>query len=365
MAPKRKLSWLFLEWTGTLVFGVLPDVRIVNNFLSRVFYFFYNHYKFPNLRQPRYFNEKLINLKISDEARDPLRARVTDKELVKEHVTAMFGPGYVVPTLAVIRRQSEIDAYVFPLPCVVKPTHSSQEVMCFTDRQPSDEERRILKYWLRKSYFKANREPNYRHLEKKLIVEPVLGEAFGGIEDVKVLCFHGRPKLIQVDHGRYAEHRRDYFDIKGRALPISMRKPAAGLAFPFPEKLDQLLAMATKLSAGFTFIRADFYVVDGAILVGELTSFPTNCTVPFQPLSADLIIARLFEEPDLEITAALLSGADVVAFPAGAADGARAGVPAGEAEVVPFPYAAERPAIAEGETAAREESPARASGVAG
>lgn len=360
MAPKRNQSWLVGEWIATVIFGVLPDTRIVNDFLSRIFYFFYNRYKFPNLSNPRYFNEKLINLKISDEARDPLRARVTDKELVKEHVTAMFGPGYVVPTLAVIRSTHDIDTYVFPLPCVVKPTHSSQEVMCL-DRQPNDEERRTLKYWLRKSYFKANREPNYRHLEKKLIVEPVLGGAFGGIEDVKVLCFHGRPKLIQVDHGRYAEHRRDYFDIKGRALPISMRKPTANLAFPFPEKLEQILSMAARLSAGFSFIRADFYVVDGRILVGELTSFPTNCTVPFQPLSADLIIARLFDEPDLEVSPETFTGADVVAFPAGAQDGTRVAIPPGEAQVVPFPGSGERAAASDADRA-KEEAPARASG---
>jgi hypothetical protein len=306
-----------------------------------MFYFFYNHYTFPNLSQPRYFNEKLINLKISDEARDPLRARVTDKELVKQHVTAMFGPGYVTPTLGIIRRARDVDSYSFPLPCVVKPTHSSQEVMCFTDRQPNDEERRTLKYWLKKSYFKANREPNYRHLEHKLIVEPILGGAFGGIEDVKVLCFHGKPKLIQVDHARYGEHRRDYFDIKGRALPVTMRKQAANLPFPFPEKLGEILAMSEKLSAGFSFIRADFYVVDERILVGELTSFPTNCTVPFQPLSADLIIARLFDEPDLEISPATFAGADVVAFPEVQPEPQRAAV-AGEAQVLPFPAAAER-----------------------
>lgn len=322
MTPERNRWWLLLEWTGATILGVLPDIDPVNRFLARVFYFFYNDYAFPNLRNPRTFNEKLIRLKLSDEARSPLRARITDKELVKHHVEARFGPGHTVPTLAVLKAPGEIDAFTFPLPCVVKPTHSSQEVMHLRDAQPTRAQRTRLKYWLRKSYFAANREPNYRTLEKKLIVEPVIGGAFGAIEDIKVLCFHGRPKLIQVDHGRYGRHRRDYFDIGGRPLPVHMRKPAAGEAFPFPDRLPQILAMAEKLSESFTFIRVDFYVAGETILVGELTSFPTNCTVPFRPAAADLRISALFDDPDIEVSPGYFSvetgetPADILPFPA-------------------------------------------------
>ncbi|MBB5517699.1 ATP-grasp fold amidoligase family protein [Amphiplicatus metriothermophilus] len=305
MSATRSRWWLLLEWAGATLLRAAPDVQPVNAALARLYYFFYNRRRFPNLRTPRHFNEKLIRLKLSAEARDPLRRRLTDKEHVKAHVEARFGPGHVAPTLAVLRAPEEVDAFAFPLPCVVKPTHSSQEVMFLDDVQPGRAERARLKYWLRKDYFAANREPNYKGLEKKLIVEPVLGGAFGRIEDVKVLCFHGRPKLIQVDYGRYAEHRRDYFDIAGAPLPIRMRVPPAGSPFPYPDMMSRILEMAERLSAGFTFIRVDFYVVDGAALVGELTSFPTNCTVPFEPLSADLILARLFDEPNLEITPTL------------------------------------------------------------
>lgn len=330
MAAERKRSWLLLEWIGTTLFGVLPDIRPVNAFLARVFYFFFNKYRFPNLSAPRHFNEKLIALKLSREARAPLRARLTDKEHVKRHVANLLGPAYAPPTLAVLHGAVEVDSFVFPLPCVVKPTHSSQEVMLLEDGQPDERQRRILKYWLRKSYFAANREPNYRFLKKKLIVEPVLGGVFGAVDDIKVLCFHGRPKLIQVDHGRFAEHRRDYFDLSGDLLPISMRKARAGRPFPCPEKLPDILAAAARLSAGFSFMRVDFYVVDGQTLVGEMTSFPTNCTIPFQPASADLYIARLFDEPELEVTRAALVAAeeDAARRPDPAAVPAPAGGPA-------------------------------------
>ena len=305
MIPKRKKTWLLAEWLGTSMLGPLPDAPAINRLYAKVAYWLYNNRRFPDLANPKTFNEKLIRLKLSDEARAPVRSRITDKELVKDYVTRMIGPGHVVPTLAILKTAAEIDRFEFPLPCVVKPTHSSQEVMHFGDAQPADEERRLLKYWLKKSYFAANREPNYRDLEHKIIVEPVIGGAFGAIEDVKVLCFHGRPKLIQIDHNRFGAHGRDYFDVAGRRLPIQMRKPPADLPFPHPGKLAQIIELARRLSEGFSFLRVDFYVDGPRLLIGELTSFTTNCTVPFQPESADRIIARLFDEPSLEITPAL------------------------------------------------------------
>lgn len=309
MVPKRKTKWLIGEWLGTVVFGPIPDHPAFNRFYAVVAYAWFNGLRLPDLRRPRTFNEKLIGLKLSDEARAPIRTTITDKALVKDHVTRIIGPGHVVPTLAILRTPQEIDTFVFPLPCVVKPTHSSQEVMHLDAAQPTDEERRLLKYWLKKSYFDANREPNYRNLEHKIIVEPVIGGAFGAIADVKILCFHGRPKLIQIDHNRFDGHGRDYFDIEGRRLPIEMRKPAANMPFAHADELPRMLEMARALSAGFSFLRVDFYVDAGHLLIGELTSFTTNCTIPFRPASADLLIARLFDEPDLEISPAAFAAA--------------------------------------------------------
>lgn len=323
MALKRKASWLLLEWAGTVAFGLLPDLEPVNAFLARMFYFFYNGRRFPNLRAPRHFNEKLIALKISEEGRDPLRTRVTDKELVKDYVAALCGPGHTPATLAVIRSAKEIDGFEFPLPSVVKPTHSSQEVMLLEGRQPSDEERRRLKYWIRKNYFTAGREPNYRGLEKKLIVEPIIGGVFGAVDDIKIWCFFGKPKIVQVDRGRYSgDHRRDFFDIEGRLLPVSLKYPAAGLPFPFPERLAEILAISQRLSAAFRFIRVDLYVADGKVLVGELTSFPSNCIHPFRPPEADLAIAPALDEPDFVIAPALFEAPGGPPRAAGEAAGA-------------------------------------------
>lgn len=316
--PKRKQSWLLLEWAGTVLFGALPDTRIVNITLSRIIFMFTNWFDTPNLKNPRRFNEKLMLLKHAAEAHAPIRTRITDKELVKDFVNEKVGPGHVVPTKAIIRTRKAVDAFEFPLPCVVKPTHSSQEVMIFRDRQPDKEERRRMKYWLWKSYYASSREPNYRHLERKLIVEEVIGGGLGVVEDVKVMCFGGKPKCLFVIRDKFGGvSTRDFHTPSGEWLPIEMRHSATGLPFPHPDKLPEILDIAATLSAGFDFMRVDFYVADGRVLVGEMTSFPTNCTAPFKPASADLTLARLFDEPDLELTPDLFEPLAHIPPPAG------------------------------------------------
>lgn len=309
MTPKRKTSWLALEWFGATFLGLLPDQPAVTKAVSELFYAAFNGWRAPNLREPTTFNERMILLKLSPDAGSELRRRMTDKEFAKAVIEERVGPGHAIPTLAVIRSQHEVDAYVFPAACVVKPTHSSQEVMAFETEQPTPEERRRLKYWMRKSYFAANREPNYRGLEHKLIIEPVIGGRFGAVDDVKVMCFHGEPRLIQVDRGRFqGRHRRDFYDIDGRYLPIAIKYPTANERFAYGAELPEILQLSRALAAGFPYLRVDLYVVEGRVYVGELTSFPSNCVQAFRPPEADRIIARALDAPGYAIAPRLFEG---------------------------------------------------------
>jgi hypothetical protein len=302
MQPQRKRSHLALELLGTVLFGWMPDWRFVNEGVAQLYYWWINGRR-ADLKNPQSFNEKMILSKLSAEGRSQARRTITDKEFVKTRVTALIGPGHVVPTLAILRTIGEIDRFEFPLPCVVKPTHSSQEIMVFETAQPTRDQRRSLKYWLIKSYFSANREPNYKGLEHKLIVEPVVGGAFGSIDDIKVFCFHGRPKLIQIDRGRFrGEHRRDFYDVDGQFLPIEIKYPSEGAPFDYRAQLHEIVALSRTLSAGFDFLRVDFYISGGEVIVGELTSYPSNCVHDIRPPEADRIVAALFEDPDLPIT---------------------------------------------------------------
>ena len=60
-----------------------------------------------------------------------------------------------------------------------------------------------------------------------------------------------------------------------------------------PEKLEEMLQLAEKLSKDIPFIRVDFYFVDGKIYFSELTFFPSSGFVAFDPPEWDEKLDRL------------------------------------------------------------------------
>lgn len=294
-AVRRHLAWL-LQRFGYGLMRLLPDTRPANLAVSQALYMWQNR-RLANIAMPRHYSEHLMRFKLSADARAPEIARVTDKEALKSYVRERIGPGHTVETLALLDDQRAVDGFRFPLPSVVKPAHSYSDVMFLRDRQPGRFERRMLKFWLGKNFFYLGREPNYKTLKPRLIVERMLETAGSPPEDVKVFCFAGEPRFLQVDWQRYQGHRRDLYDMDGRRLALAFRRPNAGRPFPFADRLDEIATIARALSAPFPFVRVDLYVLETAILVGELTFYPTNCSQLFRPVEADLEIARLFETP--------------------------------------------------------------------
>lgn len=72
---------------------------------------------------------------------------------------------------------------------------------------------------------------------------------------------------------------------------------------PVPEKLEEMLEVARKLSADFDYIRVDFYLCDGEIYVGELTSFYFAGTLLITPLSYDAhLLSELYRIRDDRIS---------------------------------------------------------------
>ena len=126
------------------------------------------------------------------------------------------------------------------------------------------------------SYFLTNREENYRHLAPKVIVEPILFNTTN-INDYKIFCFNGVPKIIQVDIDRFTKHKRNFFDLQWNPANIAIDKVNTTEKIEKPENLDEMINVARKLSEPFReFIRVDLYT-DGKICkVGEITNSNTG-----------------------------------------------------------------------------------------
>jgi hypothetical protein len=243
------------------------------------------HFVPRHRRWPRkyLFNDRLYQMKVNGELRDPLRQFVTDKVLGKEFVQARLGEGHVPETLAVLRTPREISDYKFPRQCVIKGAHTSQNVIVCRDGVV---DKARVASWLNTDYYRILREQNHAFLRPSVVVEAF---AFGGDvvpEDIRIFCVDGVPKGIMVDYDHFTDQTRVLYDTEWNALPYELRHPR-GTPRPRPENLEQMLTAAAKLARGFSFVRVDFYSNGTDFKVGEITNCHAGGMQKFRPLESE------------------------------------------------------------------------------
>lgn len=264
--------------------------------------------RFPEHRDPKRFRDRMLSILLSSDGRSELRARVTDKELVKEFVRERLGDGYSAKTVAVLRDPEEVAEFRFPERCAIKATHDSGGIVIRRHGEPVDRAR--IAKWFGVNYYWDGREPNYDGLIPKVLVEELL--TLPGSEDLpdyKIFCFRGVPAFIQVDVDRFVDHKRSFYSPRWNELDFRMNHPHPGRLVPPPPHLEEMLVSAARLSEGFSFVRVDFFQLEDRIVVGELTNFPEGTLTDFEPDVADFKAGTLFDDPHQDVE--LLFGASL------------------------------------------------------
>ena len=262
-----------------------------NDFGDRVFaliHFYGAHGRMP--KDDFLLSDYLYKTKLSDQSLDPLRGYVSDKEFVKNYVTAKIGAKYNVPTIKVLHNMSDVRAFKFPERCCIKPTHLSGVVILRENGEDIDFD--TIEDWFVTNYYDVGRERNYRYLKPKIIVEPLIFDTTDN-EDLKFFCYRGKAKFVQIDLGRHIQHTRLYFDRAWTKQQFSMVKPMSKEPYERPENYGELLELADKLSADFESIRVDFYTNGDQIYVGELTNWHENANGYFVPKEGEKIASEL------------------------------------------------------------------------
>ncbi len=247
--------------------------------------------RWPDLKNPRTFNEKLTWLKLNDH--NPLYTRMVDKYEAKRYVADIIGEEYIVPTYGVWDRAEDIDFDSLPDKFVLKATHDSGRVIICRDKSTLDKNNAIreMRKSLRRNFYAVTREWPYKNVKPRIIAEKLLEVTDGGeIADYKVHNFNGVPKVILVCRDRFRETglTEDFFDTEWKH--ISVRRPGhpnAPVLEDKPAKLSKMLELSEKLSNGYPFMRTDFYCVDGKVYFGEITLYPASASVPFIPQTFD------------------------------------------------------------------------------
>ena len=265
----------------------LPQSRALDRLYHRLL-FVWKHGRLPR-RDTLLWNDMLFRVKTSDEILDPLRVYVTDKEHLKSYVRSIVGERYNVPTLAVLTHPAQVDRWNFPAQCCIKPTHASSEIILRTRGEAVDRQR--IKRWFALNYYYKSREPQYQLLTPKVIVEPLI---FGSanVQDFKIFCYSGEPRIIQVDVDRYTDHHRSFYDTSWNELDFAITYPRVPRRIPRPATLEQMLRVAQTLCARFSFVRIDLYTDDHSVLVGEITHCSANAGGVFAPRSAEKLASQ-------------------------------------------------------------------------
>ena len=246
--------------------------RAVPGPVRRAWRFRQAHGRFPSLARPATFTEKL-NWRITFDRR-PLLHRTCDKLAMKEHARTT-APGLVrVPETywfgADVR---ELSGARLPDRWVLKPNHSCRRVLVADGPMELGEIASRTAGWVEERYWRKSDEWAYRRARPGLLVEEFIGEPGQVPTDLKVLVFDGVPRVVGVHTGRGPEHRTRLYTPGWRPLPWTGGH-RWGPDHPRPQRLDDMLAAASALAAGYDMLRVDFYEHEGVLWFGELTPYP-------------------------------------------------------------------------------------------
>ena len=253
---------------------------------------------FPNILKPKTYNEFYLQQKFNFGGDLNLARRITDKVEFKKWLIDNGFHDNVINTIRVFVRFTDVQKYAFPRRCVIKPTHSSGDVIVISDHgdlAPSRIDLKRIESWFKDNYYLRGREPNYKGLVPRVVVEELLvDEAGRPPSDYKIHCVEGVPFLIQVDLDRFRSHTRQLYTPEWELLPFSVMYRRHLSEIPRPPQLPQAMEIARQISRLFKLCRVDFYFFgDNEIRVGEVTFFPGNGAEIFDPPNSDREVGKL------------------------------------------------------------------------
>jgi hypothetical protein len=248
------------------------------------------------------FNEKIQWLKLYDH--QDWHWKLCDKVGVREYVSERVGAHYLVPLLAIYDSVDEINFDQLPNQFVLKCSHDSGSAILCEDKSKLNRSE-VLAYLRRKmsrNYYYVHREYQYKGIRPRIVCEKYisLGEDLEPI-DYKFLCFNEEPKFIQVDVGRYTDHKRMVMNTDWTRAPFDLdpKYSDPNRQVSAPKNLEEMLGIARKLCTGFKFVRVDLYSEGDRIYFGELTLLQGSGLDPIEPYEFDHMLGNWIDIGDL------------------------------------------------------------------
>ena len=295
---------------------IYPNIKIFSYIIDKEFtdeqkkwFIEKNCYKalkyFPNLDNPKTFNEKLNYYKLY--YKDPLITRCIDKFLFKYYVRDVIGGGYVVPLISCYDKVSDIDFNKLPDKFVIKSNwgSGSRHVIIVNNKSTINynELKMKLSTWIQpwENVYYHTFDWGYKNIIPKIITEKLIEKKFF---EYKIFCFYGEPKFCYVanDSSPGLRNMRDFYTIPNwDFLPVRRHCPNFPSHLPKPEKFDEIISISKKLSAPFPHVRVDLVDTPNGILAEELTFYTGSGQGAFQPVEMDMKLGEYFDISKIKI----------------------------------------------------------------
>ncbi len=267
----------------------------------------------PNLKNPKTFNEKLQWLKLYDH--NPLYTKLVDKYEAKKIVGEQIGDEYIIPTLGVWDKFDDIDFDKLPDQFVLKCTHDSGGLVICKDKSKFDisAAKKKICNCLKFNYYWAIREWPYKNVKPRIIAEKYLEEneiltsenstkeKTDAIRDFKFFCFGGVPKIMYVSRDKAEQPTTDFFDMSFNHLDMRMRDPNSSVLPPCPKNFELMQKLAQRLSTNFPHVRVDFYEIGDQVYFGEMTFYHNSGLSHVYPSKWEQELGEWIKLPDAKV----------------------------------------------------------------
>ena len=243
-----------------------------------------------NLKEPKTFNEKLQWLKLNN--RKEIYSKMVDKYEAKKYVADIIGEKYIIKTLGVYNNFDEIDFENLPNKFVIKCTHDSGGVFVCRNKDEFDKEyvKKQIEEKMKNNFYYNYREWPYKNIKPRIIIEEFIGS---NLTDYRFYCFNGKVELIYMyinetkDMDKPEPIKCNIYDRNWNLQNFHQNSLPTKEKYECPEKINEMIEIAEKLSKETKFLRVDMYIKDEKILFGELTFFPGAGFSKFYPESID------------------------------------------------------------------------------
>ena len=291
MAQRRSLKPVYQWPEEKLVSGVMDCYRR------------HMGYSF-DIGNPVLFTEKLQWYKCFYTRPD--MENIVDKYLFKSYIEDKIGSGYTIPCFGAWTSVEDLEKAWDSLPeeFVLKANLQSDgrniKIVHHKSQIRFKDIRREMRAWLDKRNTLANSYDCRTYMgTPRILAEEYMSNFEDQLYDYKFFCFNGDLFCVYVaqDHFGADGSHISFYDMNWNKMDVQYGSHIVGDA-PCPKHFAQMKEIAARLSAGFPFIRVDFFDTEEHLFVAEMTFNPGGGVTPYHPESFNRTLGDKFVLPE-------------------------------------------------------------------